>query len=97
VVAARALTLTTAAVVVTTAVGCGTAPASRLHAGQRRVFSAGTLRIGTVVSCASHGVRVGVRVPPPGDGVTRVANGLHGPATVRVLARADGSVVAGCT
>jgi hypothetical protein len=89
--------LATAAVLVAAVTGCGSSQATRLHAGQRRVFQSGSLRIGDVVSCGSHGVRAEVRVPPPGDGVTRVANGLRGVATVRVLARPNGSVVVRCT
>jgi hypothetical protein len=76
-------------------------PFHTLKGGQRHVFTAGTIKIGTRIFCASHGVRAGALVPKRGQSVVGLAAvaGVYVPsggATIRLTTRADGSVVARC-
>ena len=68
----------------------------RLKAGQRVVFKRGTIRIGALITCRSHGLQVGAHVLKRGQSVSGTADGVHGGATIRITTRADGSVVATC-
>jgi siroheme synthase len=68
----------------------------RLKAGQRVVFKRGTIRIGALITCRSHGLHVGAHVPKRGQSVIGTADGVSGGATIRITTRAKGSVVATC-
>jgi hypothetical protein len=76
-------------------------PFHTLKGGQRHVFTTGTIKIGTRIFCASHGVRAGALVPRRGQsvvGLSAVA-GVYVPsggATIHLTTRADGSVLARC-
>lgn len=83
--------------------GCPTAFQSslRLRGGQSHVFKAGTLEVGTRLSCLSHGVRSLAHVPKRGQSVTStaVAGDVDLPSTdarLTVTTEADGSVIALC-
>lgn len=91
----RVAVLSAATALVGAASGSNVAPPS-LKGGQRVVFRAGVLRAGRIVACTRHGVRVVAHVPYPGQGAVTFGDGMKGSATLRLTARADGSVVASC-
>jgi hypothetical protein len=79
----------------------GLAAATHMRGGQSHVFKAGTIQIGTKLSCLSHGVRAGAHVPKRGQSVvgTAVVGDVDLPsngARLSITTHADGSVVATC-
>jgi hypothetical protein len=97
----RPLRQVTALVVMAVTVGVGSASGATvaspsLKGGQRIVFRAGVLSVGSTVACMSHAVRVVARVPRLGQAAGVIGDGLKGSATLRLTTHADGSVVARC-
>ena|SRR6266849_4203782 len=76
--------------------GAAAAPAPHLKSGQRIVFPAGALRVGSKVFCASHGIHMVARVPKRGRAVAKIAHGSQSSATLDVRTLADGRVIANC-
>jgi hypothetical protein len=60
-------------------------------------FTVRDLRIGTVIACESHGIRIGAPVPEPGHSAGATIAGERGTAWISVAAERDGVVIVRCS
>ena len=73
-----------------------------LRPGEHRIFRAGALQPGDLLTCDVHGHRLEVRVPDHAEAKSFVGKGIATPAGARAAltltsgARADGSITASC-
>jgi hypothetical protein len=67
-----------------------------LTVGDRAAYPSGSLRPGDKVVCTNGSVSAAANVPPSGEGVTAVADGVTSSASLEIESKASGTVIARC-